>query len=143
MRQVKRSALMPYSCEQMFEVVNDVLAYPAFLPWCSSAKILSQDDELMVANLELAQSGLRHSFTTRNRLNFPASIEMELVEGPFSKLSGSWRFARAGDDGTRVTMNLSFDFNSRLFNMTLARVFSIAADKMVDAFCERADVLYG
>lgn len=133
---------MPYSARQMFDIVNDVPAYPEFLPWCHSSEVLSQDEQGIVARLQLAKSGLKHSFTTRNIISVPGSIEMELVEGPFSKLSGRWTFVQLGEDGCRITMDLQFDFNSRLFNLTLAGVFEIAADKMVDAFCERADRLY-
>ena len=131
MRKVSRSALMPYSARQMFDVVNDVLAYPEFLPWCRSSEILSQDEQSMVAKLELAKSGLRHSFTTRNTINAPESIQMELVDGPFSKLSGKWSFVQLGEDGCRISMDLQFDFNSLVFNLTLAGVFEVAADKMV------------
>ena len=142
MRKVNRSALVPHSARQMFDVVNDVPAYSQFLPWCHSSEVLSQDEQGMVARLELAKSGLKHSFTTRNIINVPDSIQMDLVEGPFSKLSGRWTFTQLGEDGCRITMDLEFDFNSRLMNLTLAGVFEIAADKMVDAFCERADKLY-
>ena len=142
MRKVIRSALMPYSPAQMFDVIIDVLAYPDFLPWCASSEILSQDDKSMVARLEIAKSGLRQSFTTRNQFDHPASMEITLVEGPFTELSGSWKFEPLGEDGCKVSMDLQFDFNSALLGMTLAGVFEMAADKMVDAFCDRADVLY-
>lgn len=134
---------MPYSAAQMFEVVNDVAAYPEFLPWCAGSEILSQDKEWMVAKLLMAKAGFTQSFTTRNRLDHPGSIVVELVDGPFSKLLGSWRFDQLGQDGCRISMDLEFDFNNRLFNVTLAGVFALAADKMVDAFCARANELYG
>jgi ribosome-associated toxin RatA of RatAB toxin-antitoxin module len=126
----------------MFDVVNDVESYPVFLPWCRSSEILSEDETSMVARLELTGAGLKHSFTTRNILNSPDSIELELIEGPFTKLSGKWTFAQLGEDGCRVTMDLQFDFDTHLFNLVLAGVFKAAADRMVDAFCERADKLY-
>ncbi len=143
MRKINKSAIVPFSAEQMFNVVNDVAAYPEFLPWCVGAEIQSQDEQSMVAKVEIAQSGLEHSFTTRNQLNFPESIVMELVDGPFSELSGSWKFDQLGNDGCKVTMDLVFDFNSKLFNLTLASVFNTAADKMVDSFCDRAESVYG
>ena len=143
MRKVNRTALMPYSAAEMFDVVNDVSAYHEFLPWCISSEILREEPGAMIARLGLAKGGVTQGFTTRNKFFFPDSIHMELEEGPFSKLSGVWTFKQLGEDGCRIEMNLQFDFDSRLFNMTLARVFSLAADKMVDAFCERADVVYG
>ncbi|MBV1879955.1 MAG: type II toxin-antitoxin system RatA family toxin [Pseudomonadales bacterium] len=143
MRKVNRTALVPYSASQMYEIVNDVLAYPAFLPWCVASEILNQDDSSMLVKLSLAKGRIKQDFTTCNQLSAPHGIQMELQQGPFSKLSGAWQFVPLGDDGCRVTMNLEFDFNSRVFNMTLAKVFHVAADRMVDAFCERADKLYG
>ncbi|MFP6806016.1 MAG: type II toxin-antitoxin system RatA family toxin [Pseudomonadales bacterium] len=143
MRHVERSALMPYSAEQMFNVVNDVASYPKFLPWCIASEVLESTSRVMVARLELAKGGMRQSFTTRNDLEPPKHMKMSLVDGPFSLLKGEWHFKQLGEDGCKIEMSLSFDFNNRLMNVTLGKVFGVAADKMVDAFCERADVLYG
>jgi ribosome-associated toxin RatA of RatAB toxin-antitoxin module len=142
MKQVKRSALLPYSCEQMFDVVNDVISYPVFLPWCDASEIIEQSDREMVARLTLAKAGMRQSFTTRNRLERPNAIDMGLVDGPFRSLEGHWRFSALGDDGCKVDMNLRFDFSSKLANMALGKVFEQAADSLVDAFCIRAEKLY-
>ena len=142
-RRVNRSALVPYSAEQMFAVVNDVPRYPEFLPWCKDSEVLSETSDVMIARLTLAKSGLQQDFTTHNELHHPDMIKMDLVNGPFSRLSGEWKFQPLGDAGWRASMHLEFDFSSLLFNMTLAKVFESAADKMVDAFCERADKIYG
>lgn len=142
-RRVNRSALVPYSAEQMFAVVNDVPRYPEFLPWCKDSEVLSETSDVMIARLTLAKSGLQQDFTTHNELHHPDMIKMGLVSGPFSRLSGEWKFQPLGEDGCRASMHLEFDFSSLLFNMTLAKVFESAADKMVDAFCERADKIYG
>ena len=142
MRNVNRSSLVPYSNEQMFAVVNNVLDYPEFLPWCVASEVLSDENNTMVAQLEIARGGLKHAFTTSNKYLRPDSIQMDLVKGPFSKLSGLWQFTQLGTDGCRIEMDLTFDFDSRVMNMTLASVFNAAADTMVDAFCERADYLY-
>lgn len=142
-RRVNRSALVPYSAEQMFAVVNDVPRYPEFLPWCKDSEVLSETSDVMIARLTLAKSGLQQDFTTHNELHHPDMIKMDLVNGPFSRLSGEWKFQPLGEDGCRASMHLEFDFSSLLFNMTLAKVFESAADRMVDAFCERADKIYG
>jgi ribosome-associated toxin RatA of RatAB toxin-antitoxin module len=142
-RRVNRSALVPYSAEQMFAVVNDVPRYPEFLPWCKDSEVLSETSDVMIARLTLAKSGLQQDFTTHNELHHPDMIKMDLVNGPFSRLSGEWKFQPLGEDGCRASMHLEFDFSSLLFNMTLAKVFVAAADKMVEAFCERADKIYG
>ena len=142
MRQVDRSALLPYSAEQMFELVNDVSAYPAFLPWCNASRIISVEPDVLVAELTVARSGITQSFTTRNLLYRPERIELQLVDGPFKKLSGSWDFRSLGQDGCRVEMQLSFEVDSRLAGVLLERVFEQATSSLVDAFCQRADELY-
>ena len=142
MRQVDRSALLPYSAEQMFELVNDVSAYPAFLPWCNASRIISVEPEVLVAELTVARSGITQSFTTRNLLYRPERIELQLVDGPFKKLAGSWDFRSLGQDGCRVEMQLSFEVDSRLAGVLLERVFEQATNSLVDAFCQRADELY-
>lgn len=142
MRTVARSALVTHSSSQMFDVVNDVTRYAEFLPWCVNSEVLEDDNNIMVARLVIARGGLKHSFTTKNTHIRPDSIQMELVKGPFSKLSGLWKFTQLGSDGCRIEMNLSFGFDSRVMNLTLAGVFNVAADTMVNAFCERADELY-
>ena len=143
MREVIRSALMPCSPQQMFDVVNDVEQYPGFLPWCVSSEVLESTPETMVARLVLAKGGLRQSFTTRNRLQPPEQIEISLVDGPFSMLEGRWQFKQLGPDGCKVDMTLRFDFDSKVMNATLGKVFNAAADRLVDAFCGQAELRYG
>ena len=143
MKEVERSALVPFSVEQMFAVVNDVRAYADFLPWCDQSEVLEENDAEMIARLSIARSGIRQSFTTHNRLLSPTSIDIRLVDGPFSHLQGSWRFDPLGTEGCKVMMRLSFSFNNKLINLAVSRVFETAVDTMVDAFCERAGSLYG
>ncbi len=143
MQEVVRCALVPYSAAQMYEVVNDVADYPRFLPWCVSSEVITSSCNEMVARLDLAKGGIRQSFTTRNELDAPHHIHISLVEGPFSMLKGDWHFSQLGDDGCKIDMNLKFDFNNRLMNAALGMVFSAVVNKLVDAFCERADDLYG
>ena len=142
MKQVERSALLPHSAAQMFNVVNDVAAYADFLPWCDSSEVLATTDSDMTARLVIVKGGVKQSFTTRNVFESPARIELHLIDGPFTRLDGSWRFTPLGQDGCKVEMSLRFDFNSKLANLALGKVFEVAADTMVDAFCERADRIY-
>ena len=139
---VKRSALVPYSPLQMYNIINDVERYPAFLPWCVGSEVLMASETELVARLDLARGGLSQSFTTRNQLSPPHGMRLELIEGPFSALSGVWTLQQLGDDGCKISMQLRFEFNSHLMNATLGRVFTGAADKLVDAFCLRADQIY-
>jgi ribosome-associated toxin RatA of RatAB toxin-antitoxin module len=142
MKKVSRSALVPYSCEQMFDVANDAARYPEFLPWCAAAKVFSETESEMVARLELTKGGLNRSFTTRNTKYRPDSIDIQLEEGPFRELTGKWTFKALGTQGCKVTLELAFEFSGGLIDSAVSRFFSQGADRIVDAFCDRADRLY-
>ncbi len=146
---VSRSALLPYSAEAVFDIVNDVSKYPEFLPWCSAVDILESNNHEIVAELSVRARGVQQMFTTRNILTPPEKIELQLVAGPFEELSGSWCFKKLGDDeGCRVELLLNFQLSgvrsllgASFIRSPFAKVFTGAADKMVDAFCERANAL--
>jgi ribosome-associated toxin RatA of RatAB toxin-antitoxin module len=143
MTEISRSAVVPYSPAQLFAVVRDVRAYPDFLPWCAAAKLISETATEMVATLEIRKGGISQRMTTRNGLSPPSVMTIELVNGPFRRLSGRWTFLALGEDGCKVSLQMSFEMDNRLMGAALGKVFGLAADKMVDAFCERAEVLYG
>lgn len=141
---VNRQALVPYSPAEMFALVDDVPAYPQFLPWCRSAQVHSRNEDEVRASIELAKGSLRKSFTTCNRLQKDKMIEMRLVEGPFRHLEGFWRFdALKGGAATRVSLDLDFEFSNRLMAMAVGPVFNQVADTLVDAFVRRAREVYG
>ncbi|WP_336365836.1 type II toxin-antitoxin system RatA family toxin [Marinobacter sp. C2H3] len=140
--QIDKSALVMHSVERMFHLVNDVARYPEFLPWCAGAEVLEQDGEQITASLEIAKGGVRHRLTTRNRLNNPEGIEMNLVDGPFRNLKGQWHFKALSDSACKVILSLEFEFSGSLSRMAFGTVFSQAANTMVDAFCRRADDVY-
>lgn len=142
MKEISRSALLPFSAEQMFDVVNDVALYQDYLPSCSRSEVIESSPELMVASLTLTRAGVSQQFTTRNKLAAPQRIDLQLVEGPFTTLNGYWLFSQLGEDGCKTEMNLKFDFNSRMLNATFGKVFEQVADSLVEAFCERAKVLH-
>lgn len=142
MARVQRSALLPYAAADVFAIVNDVLRYPEFLPWCSDATVLEETAEEVVAALSLSASGITETFTTRNRLTPFEKIEMVLISGPFRELSGGWTFTRLGDDaGCRVELDLNFQMSG--MKSLLGVVFNRAADQMVDAFSARANEVLG
>ncbi len=143
MTQVNRSALVLHSAQQMFDIVNDVRAYPDFLPWCASTELLCEDDQSMEATLHLAKAGLKYSFTTRNRLSRPDRIEIELVEGPFSRLTGVWTFEALNSEACKVSLDLVFEFSGKLTGMAMSKVFNQVATTLVDAFVQRAERVYG
>lgn len=142
MTQVNRSALVLHSAQQMFDIVNDVLAYPDFLPWCAKTELLFEDEQQMEATLYLAKAGLKYSFTTHNSLVRHTRIELELVEGPFSKLSGYWTFEALSDEACKVSLSLGFEFEGKLKNLAMSKVFNQVATTLVDAFVQRADSVY-
>jgi len=136
---------VPLPPSALFAIVDDVARYPEFLPWCARAEILEQRDGELVAELELAGRGIRERFTTRN-LRFPHErIELHLVSGPFRTFSGIWTFTRLGaDEGCKVALALDFEFAGAraLLGSAFSGVFVKAADRMVDAFCQRARLLH-
>lgn len=138
MPKIHRSALMPYSAETMYDIVNDVVAYPEFLPWCGGSKILSQDDASMDASVLMKKGKLNHWFSTRNQLEKNQTIDMQLIDGPFKKLAGSWHFHELDADSCKIELNLEFEFSLGLASALLTPIFSQIANTMVDSFCSRA-----
>lgn len=134
---------MPHTVEQMFTLVNDIEAYPEFLPWCHSAAVLERTDNTIKAKLVLAKGGMEKSFTTINTLTPSSQMVMELVDGPFKHLKGIWDFESIGDQECQIKLDLQFQFSSKLIAMVFGPFFQQAANKLVDAFVERADDIYG
>lgn len=143
MRKVSRSALVPYKARDMFTLVDDVAGYPDFLPWCVSAEVHEQADGLVEATLGLQKGAIRKSFTTRNSRREFEAIDLALVGGPFKHLSGGWRFQDLGDDGSKVSLDLEFEFESRLTDLMFGSFFEETCNSLVDAFSKRAAVVFG
>jgi len=140
---VDRSALVPYTPREMFELVIDIDSYPRFLPWCHGAWILSRDIDEVRARIEFAVGGMTRSFTTRNRHQINKMIEMHLVDGPFSRLNGFWRFDPLGEEGSKIALFLEYDFSNRVLGMVVGPIFGQIANTLVDAFQQRAVEIYG
>lgn len=143
MRTVNKSALVAYTAAQMYTLVNDVERYPEFLPWCRSARILSQDHNEMRASLEMARGGFHKTFTTRNLLDPGRSIVIALDRGPFRHLEGHWGFADLGAEGSKVTLDMEFEFAGALLDLMAGPVFHEICNSLVAAFTHRATALYG
>lgn len=132
---------MRHTPAQMFDLVNDVEAYPRRFTWCAGARVLEREGDALTARLELRIGGLTQAFTTRNTLSPPQRIAIELVEGPFRHLSGAWEFAALGTDGCKVTLALDFEYSGVM--APLMRIgFQKLADRMVDEFCTEAARTY-
>jgi ribosome-associated toxin RatA of RatAB toxin-antitoxin module len=122
----------------MYDIVNDVDSYPEFLPWCGGVKIHQLDNSSMEAALLMRGVGLNHWFKTRNTMIPGQSIEMKLVEGPFSKLEGRWSFTPIDSDGCKIELRLEFEMKRGIASALLGPAFSRIANTMVDSFCARA-----
>lgn len=142
MPSISKSALVPYTAAQMFDLVDRVSDYPEFLPWCGGAKELSRDEDEVKASVTIAHSGINKAFTTCNRLQKNKMIEMELINGPFKHLHGFWRFETLSEDACKVSLDLEYEFSSKLLGLAVGPVFSQIANSMVDSFCQRADRIY-
>ncbi|MDH5433717.1 MAG: type II toxin-antitoxin system RatA family toxin [Gammaproteobacteria bacterium] len=142
MEHIKRHALVNYSAEQMYNLVNDIERYAQFLPYCSKAAITEQSEGYLSATLEVAKSGITKSFSTRNQL-FPFErIHMELLDGPFTYLKGDWIFTALNDQACKIELNLTFEFSSKLTSMAFSGIFKKLVNKMVAAFTDRAEQIY-
>lgn len=133
-----------YTPDQMFDLVNDVEAYPDFLPWCKGSRIISKNEDVVCASLDIAKGGIHHEFSTRNSLDHGSSIRIELIDGPFRHLEGHWQFMPIGDnEGCRVQLDMDFEFSTRLLDLALGPVFTQISGSLVEAFCKRAQEIYG
>lgn len=143
MTTISKSALVTYSPEQMFKLIDDIEAYSGFLPWCGKATEISRDEKNVEASILISHSGLNKEFTTQNKNTAFEKIEMHLVNGPFKKLDGVWLFEPLGETACKISLNLEFEFSSKIISITLGPVFSKIANSLVDAFIKRADTVYG
>lgn len=143
MRRVQRSAIVPWSAAHMYGLVNDVRAYPEFLPWCKATQVLDESEAGMRASLQLARNGVQKWFTTINTLTPGERIDLRLADGPFRHLEGHWRFEPLGADGCRVALDISFEFDSVLLNLSFGPVLEQIFGSLLDAFVKRAAELHG
>ncbi len=143
MARVNRSALVMFSAEQMYKLVNDVEAYPHFLPGCVNGTIIESNNDLMVASVGVSKAGIHKTFTTRNTLLPNQSIDMQLVEGPFKMLRGIWNFISLDEQACKIELDLEFEFASPLVEMAFGKVFRELTGAMVTAFTQRAKEVYG
>ncbi len=140
---VSTSSRVNYTPEEMFDLVNDVTSYPAYIPMCSEVRLLKQEPESLKATITMAKGKLKLSFTTENTMVPGRSIQMKLVEGPFKKLQGVWTFQPYRETGCETSFRLDFEFSSSLLGMAFGGFFREAGESMVDAFCKQAVRKYG
>ncbi|WP_114786505.1 SRPBCC family protein [Vibrio tetraodonis] len=142
MKQVSRSALVSFSAQQMFDLVNDVASYPEFLPGCSGSKVIESSLSTMVASVNVSKAGISKTFTTSNQLVPGEAILMSLVDGPFKTLKGGWFFTALDEKACKVELKLEFEFSSKMVELAFGKVFSELTNNMVNAFTQRAKQVY-
>ena len=146
MKSVHKSVLIWYSAREMFDLVVDVERYPEFLPWCDHGRVLARVENGMTAEVGIAFKGVKQTFTTRNEHVPEREVKLHLVDGPFSKLEGVWRFTPVGGGGERacrVDLTMDYGFSSTLLATLVGPVFDKIAASFVDAFVQRAEQVYG
>ena len=139
MTKIHRHALVRHSAVRMYGLVNDVASYPRRFAWCEGARVLEHSDTQMLARLEVRVAGMPVAFTTRNTLQAPTRIGLQLVDGPFSSLEGAWRFHSLAEDACKVSLDLDFEVAGKLMGGALAIAFSSLGDQMLNDFCREAD----
>lgn len=140
---INRSALLPYSARQLFDLVSDVESYPSYMDGCVGVRILRRDAEMLEARLDLARGGINQSFSTRNRMRAAQQITLELLDGPFEYFNGHWGFHALGDSACKMSLYLEFKFSSKLLGVAASRLFEKVTNNLVDAVGRRATQLYG
>ena len=142
MKNITRSALVPFSAKQMFQLVNDIDNYHLFVPYCQQSSVIERNQQQVTAKLQVAKSGIAKSFTTRNSLQEDTLIKMELVDGPFSHLSGNWSFTPLSDCACKIELDLNFEFSNKLTTLAFSKIFNKLVQSMVAAFTQRAEKIY-
>ncbi|WP_186407663.1 type II toxin-antitoxin system RatA family toxin [Candidatus Accumulibacter aalborgensis] len=143
MAMVKKSVLIARSSQQMFDLVDRVEDYPQFLPWCSQTRCEFRDDRKTVATLHISYRSVKSHFTTENNKESPLWMKITLVDGPFRRLDGLWRFKSLAEHACKIEFQLSYEFSSKVFEKVIGPVFGQIANSFVDAFVKRADEVHG
>lgn len=138
---LRKSAIVPYPCETMFELVDRVEAYPEFLPWCSGVQLIERTAEVTSARIDISWRGLESHVATRNTKRPPEAMDLAFLEGPFESFSGAWRFAPLGEAGCRVEFELEYAFSSGALELALGPLFNHVLGSVVDRFVARAEAL--
>lgn len=141
MTTIQKTNWVPYSCEQMYHLVNDLEKYPEFVPGCTKTTILSRTPEEIQARIEFSKKGFTHSFATRNRLHQNKRIDLHLLEGPFRQLEGFWQFDEV-NKGCQISFKLDFELSNRFLDMTVGPFLQNITGEFIQAFTKRADALY-
>jgi len=136
---IKKSALVLYSREEMFNLVDSVEDYPNFLPWCGGTEVLTKTSKVTKASIQINFRGVRQTFTTENNKNAPEQMVIKLINGPFKELSGEWRFIELDKDACRIDLELHYQFSNIILEKLISPVFNIIANTFIDNFVKEAN----
>ena len=136
---IKKSALVLYSREEMFNLVDSVEDYPDFLPWCGGTEVLTKTSKVTKASIKINFRGVKQTFTTENNKNVPKKMVIKLINGPFKELSGEWRFIELDKDACRIELELHYQFSNIILEKLISPVFNIIANTFIDNFVKEAN----
>ena len=137
--QVRRSVLVPYSAECVFDVIEQAEHYPEFLPWCVGATILERSDDWVAGKVDFSFLQIRFSFRTRNPKRRPEWLHVRLVDGPFRHFDGDWRLTPLGDLGCKIEFDVSYEISDGLLDQLARPAVDFVSRSMMDAFVRRAE----
>ncbi len=140
---MNKVAVVPYTQEQMYALVDDVEGYSQFVPLCTRSEVLDRSEDELHGKLTFAKGGMEKSFSTINRLQPHKMIELRLLDGPFKQLEGFWRFEEMDDAGCRVMLDLEYEFSSKLIAIMFGPIFQQISTTLVDVFVDRANAIHG
>lgn len=139
LKEITRSAILPYPIDQVYALVNDIEAYPDYMSGCVGAEIHQQSETMMDGSLHIAKAGLSYTLRTSNILNPPLQIKMQLVDGPFKEFRGEWNFIKLSEEACKVTFQIAYTFKNRLLERAVKGLVDSMADNMVQATIKRAE----
>jgi ribosome-associated toxin RatA of RatAB toxin-antitoxin module len=133
---------VPYSAEQMFDLVVEIESYPKFLPWCSASQVFKQTDHELDGSLTIAYKSFSQAFRTHNHHTRPHEMQMRLIDGPFTHFCGHWKFTPLKPNGSLISFELHYTFKNMLLKMAVGAVFENIAKSIIHSFIEEANRRY-
>jgi ribosome-associated toxin RatA of RatAB toxin-antitoxin module len=137
--EIRRSVLVPYTAEGMFDLIEQAEHYPSFLPWCVAATILERSDDWVAARIDFSYMKVRFGFQTRNPKRRPEWLQVRLVEGPFRHFQADWRLRPLGHLGCKVEFDLAYEVSDGVLDRMAAKAVDVVSRSMMDAFIRRAE----
>jgi len=136
---IKKQAIVFHNKERMFELVDQVEEYPTFLPWCGETKVIVRNKDITRARIDIRFKGIKQSFTTENQKKYPDKMIINLVDGPFKKLEGEWRFIEIDKSSSRIELELNYEFKNFILEKLISPAFTVIANTFIDSFVAKAN----